>query len=550
MIRLGVVLLVTAAVTLLGWRLLDSTVTAANVEGPLHGVTYAPWAKDQDPIDAKASGVFSFLRTAVTEDTTPAIKPRKEQVERDFAMLAGKVEYVRTYRTSDGGDYMPEAAARVGLKLVPGAWIYSSSEAKQQFGRDAADVNAEETRTLIRMANQNPNIERVMVGNENILRWDGQKDLRDPNAVSPAQLIREIRNVKRNVKVPVSTAEPWHIWLHYPELVKEVDYLAVHILPYWDEQSSETPLEYIKNKIGMLKEAYPNKNIIVTEVGWPSNGAERRSPATGIVKKATPAEQARDIRDMVAWLKSQNIEYFVVEAIDQPWKAYDLEGKAGGYWGLWNADRQQKFAWSGSIETFPQWTSCALWSLLAALPIMGFFLWRWRDLGLVGQLVFCGLVALSTSAVAYGAQVAAATYMKTSEMVGWGALAFFLIISLAMALVQALEFVETIWRRHWVREALPAAQMIPRQPADRVWPKVSIHVAICNEPPAMVIQTIESLAALDYPNLEVIIIDNNTKDPAVWRPVQDYCAQLGERFKFFHFDTMKGFKAGAVWLST
>ena len=193
-------------------------------------------------------------------------------------MLAGKVSYVRTYRTTDGGEFMPEVAARVGLKLVPGAWIYSANEAKQQFGRDAADVNAEETRTLIRMANQNPNIERVLVGNENILRWDGQKDQRDTNAVSPAQLIREIRNVKRNVKVPVSTAEPWHIWLRYPELAKEVDYLAVHILPYWDEQSSQTPLEYIKDKIGQLKQAYPNKNIIVTEVGWPSNGASRRSP--------------------------------------------------------------------------------------------------------------------------------------------------------------------------------------------------------------------------------------------------------------------------------
>ena len=53
----------------------------------------------------------------------------------------------------------------------------------------------------------------------------------------------------------------------------------------------------------------------------------------------------------------------------------------------------------------------------------------------------------------------------------------------------------------------------------------------------MVIQTIDLLAALDYPNLEVIIIDNNTKDPAVWRPVQDYCAQLGES-SVFHFDTM------------
>ena len=206
---------------------------------------------------------------------------------------------------------------------------------------------------LIRMANQNPNIERVLVGNENILRWDGQKDLRDPNATSPAQLIREIRNVKRNVKVPVSTAEPWHVWLNYPELAREVDYLAVHILPYWDEKSGETPLEYLKNQIGQLQQAYPNKNIIVTEVGWPSNGAARRSPGTGVIKHATPAEQAKNVRDMVAWLKSQNIDYFVVEAIDQPWKSYDLEGKAGGYWGLWNADRQQKFAWTGPIETLP-----------------------------------------------------------------------------------------------------------------------------------------------------------------------------------------------------
>src|SRR5262249_8324060 len=159
----------------------------------------------------------------------------------------------------------------------------------------------------------------------------------------------------------------------------------------------------------------------------------------------------------------------------------------------------------------PQWLSCALWSLAGALPFMAFFLWRWRDLRTPGQIAFCGLVVLSTSAIAYGAAVAAGTYMVTSEVAGWVGLAFFLILSLAMALVQALELVETIWRRRWMREALPAAEMIVRQPEDRVWPKVSIHVAICNEPPAMVIQTIESLAALDYPNLEVIIIDNNTK---------------------------------------
>ena len=68
--------------------------------------------------------------------------------------------------------------------------------------------------------------------------------------------------------------------------------------------------------------------------------------------------------------------------------------------------------------------------------------------------------------------------------------------------------------------------MIARQPADRTWPKVSLHLAICNEPPAMVIQTLESLAALDYPDYEVIVIDNNTKDPAVWRPASRIAASV------------------------
>ena len=549
MFRLTLVLLFTFVATLVGWRLLDGRVDAPNIDLPLHGVTYAPWAKDQDPLDAKASGVFSFLRTAfssASDEPAPAIKPRREQIERDFAMLAGKVKYVRTYRTTDGGDVMPDIALRNGLKLVPGAWIYSVNEARLQFGREASEVNAEETRALIRMANQNAGIERVLVGNENILRWDGQKNLRDPNATSPAQLIREIRNVKRNVKVPVSTAEPWHVWLHYPELAREVDYLAVHILPYWDEQSSEAPLDYLKSRIGMLRDAYPNKNIIVTEIGWPSNGASRRSPGSGLVKQATPAEQARNIRDAVAWLRSQKIDHFIVEAVDQPWKSYDLEGKAGGYWGLWNADREQKFAWSGTIELFPQWKTCAAFSLALGLPFILLFLWRWRDVGVLGQGVFSGFVVLSTSALVYATSVAAGSYMLTAEIVGWAVLMFLLTISLAMALIQALELAETVWRRRWAREAPPAAEMIARQPADRFWPKVSIHVAICNEPPAMVIQTIESLAALDYPDFEVIIIDNNTKDPAVWRPVQDYCASLGERFRFFHFDVMKGFKAGAL----
>ena len=130
------------------------------------------------------------------------------------------------------------------------------------------------------------------------------------------------------------------------------------------------------------------------------------------------------------------------------------------------------------------------------------FLWRWPDLGTAGQVGFCGLVALSASAVVYGG-VGRGRHATCwpARWSGWAVLAFFLVLSLAMALVQALEMAETIWRGRWTREALPAAEMIARQPADRVWPKVSLHLAICNEPPAMVIQTLDSLAALDYPEL-------------------------------------------------
>jgi glycosyltransferase involved in cell wall biosynthesis len=75
---------------------------------------------------------------------------------------------------------------------------------------------------------------------------------------------------------------------------------------------------------------------------------------------------------------------------------------------------------------------------------------------------------------------------------------------------------------------------------------VSVHVPAFNEPPDMLIQTLDALAALDYPSFEVVVIDNNTKDPKVWQPVKAHCEKLGERFRFFHVDPLSGFKAGAL----
>jgi cellulose synthase/poly-beta-1,6-N-acetylglucosamine synthase-like glycosyltransferase len=75
-------------------------------------------------------------------------------------------------------------------------------------------------------------------------------------------------------------------------------------------------------------------------------------------------------------------------------------------------------------------------------------------------------------------------------------------------------------------------------------PMVSLHVPICREPPDMVIETLSALARMDYPNFEVIVVSNNTQDQALWSPVEQTCLRLG--FKFLHFNTLPGYKAGAL----
>jgi cellulose synthase/poly-beta-1,6-N-acetylglucosamine synthase-like glycosyltransferase len=99
-------------------------------------------------------------------------------------------------------------------------------------------------------------------------------------------------------------------------------------------------------------------------------------------------------------------------------------------------------------------------------------------------------------------------------------------------------------RRTWRR---PGAHL----PAVRAWagglaPMVSVHVPAHAEPPDVVMSTLDTLARLDYPNFEVLVVDNNTADPALWEPVRDHCERLGPRFRFLHVEGLTGAKAGAL----
>jgi len=96
---------------------------------------------------------------------------------------------------------------------------------------------------------------------------------------------------------------------------------------------------------------------------------------------------------------------------------------------------------------------------------------------------------------------------------------------------------------------LVAVIIRPRQVLAEVGTKdyfVTIHVPCHNEPFEVVKKTLASLARLDYQNFEVIVIDNNTHDPRIWQPIKEYCASLGPKFKFLHYENLAGYKAGAL----
>jgi len=113
-------------------------------------------------------------------------------------------------------------------------------------------------------------------------------------------------------------------------------------------------------------------------------------------------------------------------------------------------------------------------------------------------------------------------------------------VTLPSAVIQTREGWDPLLRRRSRRTGRPPVHRNARMP------RVSVHVPCRSEPPQVVMATLERLARLDYPDFEVLVIDNNTADPRLWRPVAAHCQRLGGRFRFFHVEGIAGAKAGAL----
>ncbi len=440
--------------------------------------------------------------------------PSDEEIDSDLKLVSKYTSRVRTYSMLQNPQ-VPRLAEREGLKVMAGAWIDRR-----------LDNNEKEIETLIAQARHYPGtVNRVIVGNEVLLR----------NDISPEQLMTYLDRVRAALHQPVSTAEPWHIWEEYPELVQHVDFITVHLFPYWNGIDRKDALADALSRYNHLRQLYPNKPVVVGEIGWPSNG-DRFQYATPSV-----SNEAIFLRQWFNAAREQHIDYYVMEAFDQPWKEGLGEGRTGAYWGMFNADRQLKFPFTGPVTEDTAWPWKALAASLLALLPMILFARRFSRFKLMGRLFFCMLIQLACGLITWSATLPFNFYLS---WVDWTMLVLLFpaqIAILAILLINGFEFTEVLWRRKWMRHA----GMLRPDPPEKQ-PFVSIHLACYNEPPEMVIVTLDSLAALDYANFEVLVIDNNTKNPDVWKPVQAYCEKLGKRFRFFHLEPWPGYKAGAL----
>lgn len=298
----------------------------------------------------------------------------RQRIDADLRVLSHRFDCVRTYSQGQGLSAVPEIARRYGMKVLMGIWLGRNKKA-----------NARQIRQGIAIARKYPDVLRgVVVGNEVLLRGD----------LSPAVLAGYLRQVRAAVQVPVTYADVWEYWLRYPELAASVDFITIHILPYWEDRpvSPEHAVKHVAAVYARVQRAFPGRRIMIGETGWPSEGRPRQAASASVVN------EARYLREFLRYAATVNMPYNVIEAFDQPWKRAQ-EGTAGGYWGIFDAAGRPKFAMRGPVTEDPRWW----WGWLAGISGAVLFgmvgAWRrrwqggrgWAALALAGFASGCAL---------------------------------------------------------------------------------------------------------------------------------------------------------------
>src|SRR6202521_4989548 len=284
------------------WAIWQSQASAPDFEGVLSSVSYSPFRGSAHPDDG-------------------GNRPTEAQIRSDLKTIAPYTRTIRLYSSTGGVELVTAIANEFGLKVTLGVWLDKNEKR-----------NEREIRSAIDLARKNRNVNGIVVGNETIYRGD----------LKVEELIRIIKQVKREIggAVPVTTGEIHSAYVKNRistladpglnaadrDLGSTVDYIAAHILPYWEGVPAASAVDEAVAVYNQLRETFPGKRVVIAEFGWPSGGYNRQAAIPG------KFEQAKVLRSFLSRAQALGMDYNIIEAFDQPWKT--AEGSVGAYWGL------------------------------------------------------------------------------------------------------------------------------------------------------------------------------------------------------------------------
>lgn len=272
------------------------------------------------------------------------IYPTYENVLDDLKILEKDFDYIRMYDASDHAKMTLELIKKHGIKLKVLLGIDLLGEANNRDCKWGGDYSVEQIAQhitynqkqlyrVIELANEYKDIVLgVSAGNESVPEWN-------ENLVSPARVLYFVNELKKYTKVPVTYCDNNYYWKdQLKEVAEAVDFISIHLYPVWLGANVEEALTSSIKEYNEIKALYPNKQVIITETGWPtkSNGGQ------------IPKENANELNQLFfnnefdKYTKEQDIICFFFEAFDELWKGSDAVDEPEKHWGFYYDDRTPK----------------------------------------------------------------------------------------------------------------------------------------------------------------------------------------------------------------
>ena len=259
----------------------------------MHGLCFSPYEEGQKPGD--------FIS--------------ESQIRRKLELIKPYTKWIRTFSCTEGNEQIPILAKEYGLKTLVGAWL-----------GDDPKINEDEITGLINLTNQGY-VDIAAVGNEVMYREDLSED----------ELIDYINRVKSAIpNTPVGYVDAYYEFTDRPKITEVCDVILANCYPFWEGCSLEYSLVYMKQMYFQAMSVASGKKVIITETGWPSQGANLEGALPSYENALKYFINAQN------WSNDENIEMFYFSSFDESWKV-GSEGDVGAFWGLWDKDEKLKF---------------------------------------------------------------------------------------------------------------------------------------------------------------------------------------------------------------